>query len=132
LRTARNNAVRLGLAERASWVTGDWGQAIRGPFDIVVSNPPYIASGDIAGLAAEVRDHDPRLALDGGPDGLDCHRLIAKDVIRLMTSRGRVFLEIGAGQEIELRSLLLRSGLTKIRDYRDLAGVIRVVSGEIA
>jgi release factor glutamine methyltransferase len=132
LRQARDNAERLGLAPRASWLVSDWGKAIRGLFDVVVSNPPYIASADIAGLATEVRDHDPRLALDGGPDGLDCHRDIVNDIVRLMGKRARVFLEIGARQEAKLQSLLEQHGLEQIRQYRDLGGLIRVISGEIA
>jgi release factor glutamine methyltransferase len=67
---ARDNLAALGLARRGLVVRGDWTRALRGPFDVIVSNPPYVARGEIARLAPEVRDHDPRLALDGGADGL--------------------------------------------------------------
>jgi release factor glutamine methyltransferase len=128
LATARENALRLGVGERVSFVAGDWTACLSGTFDIIVSNPPYVASADIGGLAAEVRDHDPHLALDGGPDGLDCHRSIVKGIAGLLSPRGRLFLEIGAGQEEAMRDLLASEGLVEIRTDRDLAGIPRVVS----
>jgi release factor glutamine methyltransferase len=128
LLTARGNAEELGVGGRALWVASDWASALRGTFDIVVSNPPYIVSADIAGLAPEVRNNDPLLALDGGPDGLTCHSAIVNDVNQLMGDRGRVFLEMGAGQDAPLRALLTLRGLTEIRSYVDLSGLTRVVS----
>jgi release factor glutamine methyltransferase len=128
LMTARCNGLRHGVADRASWMAGDWASAISTSFDIVVSNPPYIATADIAGLASEVRHHDPRMALDGGVDGLDSYRSISMDLERLMTADGLAFLEIGAGQELPTRALLERRGLTDLRSIADLAGVARVVT----
>ncbi len=129
LMTARENAEWLGVARRASWIAGDWTSSIScASFDILVSNPPYVMSSDIPGLAREVRDHDPHLALDGGQDGLDCCRSIAADATRVLRPGGRVLLEIGAGQERAVRGLLEQSGLTEIVAYADLAGVARVVS----
>ena len=84
LDVARRNAARLGLAERAQFLVSDFAAGLAGPFDLVVSNPPYIATGEIAALAREVRDHDPRLALDGGADGLAAYRAIAADAPRLI------------------------------------------------
>src|SRR5207247_8635036 len=87
-----------GLSGRASFVAGDYGRALRGPVDILVSNPPYVARADIAGLQAEVRDFDPRRALDGGPDGLDGYRAIASHAARLLAPDGILVLELGHGQ----------------------------------
>ncbi|KMO27620.1 SAM-dependent methyltransferase, partial [Methylobacterium tarhaniae] len=86
--TARANAARNGVADRAAFAVGDWASALSGPFDVVVANPPYIASEVIAGLSGEVRDHDPRLALDGGADGLDAYRTILAQVPRLLAPGG--------------------------------------------
>jgi release factor glutamine methyltransferase len=130
LLTARKNADRLGVTGRTAWLAGDWAASIACRFDIVASNPPYIASADISGLAPEVRDHDPLPALDGGVDGLSCHRSILKDIARLMEPGGHVFLEIGAGQDAELRDLLGREGAVHIRSHPDLAGIARVISAQ--
>jgi release factor glutamine methyltransferase len=128
LMTARRNAERHGVAGRAHWIAGDWASALDASFDIVVSNPPYVASPDIPGLSREVREHDPLMALDGGVDGLACYRKIAGELGRLLAQGGSVFLEIGAGQEAQLRELLAAQGLAEIRSHADLAGVERVVS----
>ena len=98
LATARQNAFHLDVASRTYFVCSDYGAALRGPFDIVVSNPPYIASGDIAGLEREVRDYDPRTALDGGPTGLDGYRAVVTDAQRILAPRGTLAVELGAGQ----------------------------------
>src|SRR5262249_7135924 len=96
LQCARDNAFALGLSARASFVACDYGAALGAPADLLVSNPPYVASADIAGLQAEVRDFDPRRALDGGPDGFDGYRTIASDARRLLAP-GRI-LVVGLGQ----------------------------------
>ena len=98
-RTARSNLAVIGIAHRARIVCGDWAGAIGSQFDVVVSNPPYIPSGDIAGLAREVREHDPLRALDGGADGLESYRAIVAELSRLLTPGGVAILELGAGQE---------------------------------
>ncbi|SFV12299.1 [protein release factor]-glutamine N5-methyltransferase [Methylobacterium sp. 174MFSha1.1] len=127
LRTARANAARNGVAERAAFAAGDWAASLAGPFDLVVANPPYIASDVIAGLSGEVRDHDPRLALDGGPDGLDAYRIILAQVPRLLAPGGHLLVEIGYDQEEPLRRLAAAHGLCpQVR--RDLAGHPRVVA----
>jgi release factor glutamine methyltransferase len=128
LETARDNARRLGVAERARFIASDWASAVSASFDVLASNPPYVASRDIPELAPEVRDHDPVLALDGGADGLDCHRSIVTDASRLLRTGGRIFLEIGAGQDARLLALLAQEGLSDMRTYPDLAGIVRVVS----
>jgi release factor glutamine methyltransferase len=97
--TARGNLAALGVAMRGEILRGNWAHGLRGRFDIVVSNPPYVASGDIAGLQVEVRAHDPAAALDGGSDGLECYRAIIADLPRLLAPGGIAILELGAGQE---------------------------------
>ena len=124
---ARGNAASLGLGGRAGFAVGDWGSALCGPFDIVVANPPYIASGAIAGLAPEVRDHDPVLALDGGGDGLCAYRAIAAELPRLLVAGGLFAAEIGAGQDDAVAAILAASGLAVEGFAPDLAGISRVV-----
>ena len=106
----------------------DFGAALAGGFDLVVSNPPYIPTPDIAALAAEVRDHDPRAALDGGPDGLAAYRAIAADAARLLAPGGWLAVEIGVGQGDAVAGLLAARGLAVAGAPRpDLAGRPRVV-----
>jgi release factor glutamine methyltransferase len=126
---ARANLESLGLVARSEIRVGDWGDGLEGPFDLIVANPPYIPSGDIAGLAREVRDHDPRLALDGGADGLDAYRALAPEIARLLAPTGRFFLEVGAGQAQAVARLAAAAGLVDLATHRDLAGIERVVSG---
>ncbi len=129
--TAHSNAAALGLADRASFVVGDWGAAITGPFDAVVANPPYIASAAIPHLSPEVRDHDPLRALDGGADGLAAYRAIAVDLPRLLKSDGIFAAEIGAGQAERVAAILIDAGL-HIEELRsDLAGITRCVVARI-
>jgi release factor glutamine methyltransferase len=129
LRTAHDNARHLGLASRAAFVACDYASALSGPFDLIVSNPPYIRSADIASLGIEVRDHDPRLALDGGADGLDAYRLIAPQSARLLAPGGAIVLEVGHNQSDEVGSLIWAAGLTLFASKSDLAGVRRAVMG---
>ena len=102
--------------------------ALPGPFDLIVSNPPYVAHGDIATLAPEVRDYDPAVALDGGSDGLDGYRAIAGDARRLLAPGGRLIVELGAGQEGAVRALFTKAGLTVGKARDDLAGIPRALS----
>jgi release factor glutamine methyltransferase len=96
---------------------------------VVVSNPPYIATGDIAGLAPEVRDHEPRLALDGGADGLDAYRILAPEILRVLTPGGLFAVEIGLGQRSPVEGLFRQAGAEGLRTVNDLAGRERVVTG---
>jgi release factor glutamine methyltransferase len=132
LMTAKANAHRHGTADRMRFIAGDWARPIRASFDIVVSNPPYVAAGDLPGLAVEVRDHDPHLALDGGADGLDSYRAIGKELPRLLARDGRVFLEIGAGQLDDTRALLQVFGLTDFSSHPDVAAISRVISAGLS
>jgi release factor glutamine methyltransferase len=130
LRTASSNATSLGLGGRAGFVACDYAAALSGPFDLIVSNPPYIRSADIAGLATEVRDHDPRLALDGGSDGLDAYRALIPQAARLLGRRGALVVEAGQGQSGDIEGLMTKEGLTLERPARaDLAGIRRAVAG---
>lgn len=122
LRMARRNAERNGVASRAAFVASDWGAAIEGRFDLIVSNPPYVASGDIAGLAPEVRAHDPSLALDGGKDGLSAYRTIFSEASRLLALGGTLVVEFGMGQEEGLRAAARAGGLAVASVEADLEG----------
>jgi len=122
LRTAKANAERNGLAERFSAVESDWFGKIEGRFDIIVSNPPYIRTAVVASLAPEVRDHDPALALDGGTDGLDAYRLIAKRADEHLADRGVVGVEIGYDQKDAVRGIFEGEGFRLIDAVKDFGG----------
>ena len=126
LEAARANAGRLGLAARATFVACDFGAALAGRFDLVVSNPPYVASGDIAALPPEVR-HDPRRALDGGADGLDCYRTIAGQAPKLLKPGGHLVVELGIGQEPAVAALFRAAGLATSPARPDLGGIPRAL-----
>jgi release factor glutamine methyltransferase len=125
--TARRNAVALRLAGRAHFVVGDWGTAISGRFDVIVSNPPYIDRSALADLPREVALYDPCLALDGGLDGLCAYRSLAADLSRLLKPGGVFACEIGAGQAPAVAAILRASGLAIDGCERDLAGLARCV-----
>jgi release factor glutamine methyltransferase len=130
LRTASSNAVRLGLAARAAFIACDYAAALSGEFDLIVSNPPYIRSADIAGLSVEVRDYDPLLALDGGTDGLDAYRALIPQAARLLAPGGALVVEAGHGQSGEIQRLIDAAGLICERAPKaDLAGIRRAVAG---
>jgi release factor glutamine methyltransferase len=126
---ARDNAIALGFAERAWFLVCDYGAALKGPFDIVVSNPPYVGRDDIAALAPEVRVFDPALALDGGLDGLDAYRAIATAARHLLSPDGILVLELGIGQLDAVAGLLAAAGLIAVGEPRhDLLGVARALA----
>ncbi|WP_096700706.1 peptide chain release factor N(5)-glutamine methyltransferase [Magnetospirillum sp. 15-1] len=127
LAVAGRNAGVLGLASRAEFRLGDWGNGLEGAFDVVVSNPPYIPDGDIDGLEPEVARYEPRSALAGGPDGLECYRRLIPHMARLLASGGVAALEVGAGQAAEVSALLAAAGLPGATTRRDLGGIERCV-----
>jgi release factor glutamine methyltransferase len=130
--TAKANSQHLGLAPRADFMVGDYAGGLSGLFDLIVSNPPYIRSADIASLAPEVRDHDPHLALDGGADGLEAYRRIVPQASGLLSSGGLLVLEIGQGQDGDVAQLVAAAGLTVAGPTRaDLAGIGRAVVGKL-
>jgi release factor glutamine methyltransferase len=124
---ARANACALGLRHRASFLVGDWGEALGSAFDLVVANPPYIATPELAGLPGEVGDYDPRRALDGGPDGLLAYRALARGLVRLLAPQGLFACEIGKGQETAVAGILRAAGLAIAGLEPDLAGTPRVL-----
>ena len=132
VRTARANATRLGLRDRAWFAVADWGTALSpGSFDLVVTNPPYITSSEIARLAPEVALGDPVAALDGGGDGLAAYRALVPQLPRLLCDGGRVVLEHGAGQADAVADLLAEAGLRVGDRYRDVAGIERCVAATV-
>jgi release factor glutamine methyltransferase len=131
LAVARDNAASLGLAGRAAFLRGDWTRGLDDEsFDLVVSNPPYVRSGEIEALEPEVRDHEPLLALDGGPDGLDAYRLLAPEIMRVLKPGGRFVVEVGHGQAAAVSALFQAAGALNVQPFRDLAGVDRVAAGD--
>lgn len=137
LEAARENAGRHGVGGRIAFLQGSWFEALsaspegRGEerFDLIVSNPPYITSDVVETLAAEVKDFDPRLALDGGPDGLAPYRIIAAQAADWLKPGGWVLVEIGHDQGASVSALLLEAGFETVSVTRDLNGLDRVVSG---
>jgi release factor glutamine methyltransferase len=126
---ARHNAAALGLSARAAFVACDYGAALRGPFDLVVSNPPYVRHDEVATLAPEVRMFDPLLALDGGVDGLDAYRAISTAARHLLSPDGILVLEFGAGQLGAVEALVTAAGLVPVGGPRhDLLRIPRALA----
>jgi release factor glutamine methyltransferase len=131
LAMASENAHHLGLGPRTHFIKSNFGAALYGRFDVVVSNPPYIASTDIATLAPEVL-YDPRRALDGGADGLDCYRIIAGQAGAILKSGALLVVELGIGQEPDVARLFRAAGLAPEPAHPDLAGVPRALPARVA
>ncbi len=130
LAVARDNAAGLGLAGRVAFLRSDWTALLEaGTFDLVVSNPPYIASEVLETLEPEVRDHEPRLALEGGPDGLDHYRLLAPEILRVLKPGGQFAVEIGYDQKLAVQDLFREAGALGVHTMPDLANRDRVVAG---
>jgi release factor glutamine methyltransferase len=130
LETARANAAHLGLAPRAAFAAGNYAAPLAGLFDLIVSNPPYIRSADVPGLATEVRDHDPLAALDGGADGLDAYRALLPQATGVLRSGGALVVEVGQDQSGDVEALMTAAGLILERPPKaDLAGIRRAVAG---
>lgn len=129
-RYAVKNFSALGLDERAVVKGQSWLEAAREPFDIVLSNPPYIPSADIPVLMADVAEYEPVSALDGGEDGLAAYRAIAGRLLRWLSPGGRAFFEIGQGQENDVAGLFEAAGLRFLQAHADLSGILRVIAIE--
>ncbi len=132
LQIARQNAENLGLSERLRFIQADWFAAdfirqIGQKFSLIVSNPPYIPTADIADLEPEVRDYDPSTALDGGADGLVSYMRIAELAPELLHTGGYILLEAGINQADDIVAIFVRNGLKHIRTVNDLAGIARCV-----
>lgn len=132
LSLARENAQALGLSGAVDFVEGNGASGLApGAFDLIASNPPYIASAEVDALPALIKDHEPRLALDGGADGLDILRQLVLDAALALRPGGRLFLEIGDDQGLSLRRLLECAGYTRVVVARDFAGHDRYAEGEL-
>ena len=130
LQTARANAARAGLSDRATFLACDYASGLTGPFDLIVSNPPYIRTADIDGLAAEVRNHDPPAALDGGADGLDAYRALIPQAAPLLVPGAVLVVEAGESQSAQIQALMTAAGLMALNAPKaDLAGIPRAVAG---
>jgi len=130
LAVARENAANLDLAGRVALLRGDWTNGLGDEsFDLVVSNPPYIATHVIETLEPEVRDHEPRLALDGGPDGLDAYRFLAGEILRVLKPGAMFAVEIGYDQSEDVETLFKQAGAQNVRTIKDLSVNDRVVTG---
>jgi len=126
---ARSNAEDLGVADRLTLIEADWFSGIDARFDLIVSNPPYIAAGEMAGLDPEVRDHDPEMALTPGGDGLEAYRAIAAGARARLAPGGRLLVEIGPTQGAEVAAMFLAAGLSDVKVLPDLDGRDRIVRG---
>jgi len=126
---AAGNARAAGLDGRAAFLCADWADALDTPpyFDLVLANPPYIATAGIAGLMPEVAAHEPRAALDGGADGLAAYRAIVPALPRLLARQGVAVIELGAGQEAALLALAAAAGLEHVGTRADLGGIARAL-----
>ena len=131
LGVARNNAQRNGVADRVTCLLGDLASLPAGPFEVIVSNPPYIPSGDWQKLMPEVRDYEPRLALDGGDDGLEAYRQLVVQAGQVLVPGGWLLVEVGIGQAADVSVLFKVAGLVEIGQRDDYAGIPRVVMGRI-
>lgn len=129
LAVAAENAGSNGVGERIHFVQQDLQKLPAGPFDLLVSNPPYVPRGDLATLMPEVRDFEPQLALDGGSDGLDAYRALARQADAVLAPEGWLLVEVGIDQAAAVQELFAGAGLSAIFASRDLAGIERVVGG---
>mgnify|MGYP005750378121 CR=1 FL=1 len=132
LAVARGNAQALGVAARADFVLSDWCAQISGAYDLIVSNPPYIALSEMAALSPEVREHEPHLALTDGGDGLAAYRAIAAQAPAHLAPGGRLLVEIGASQGQAVAAILVSAGLSDVTIHPDLDGRDRVVAARAA
>ncbi|MXW86381.1 MAG: peptide chain release factor N(5)-glutamine methyltransferase [Boseongicola sp. SB0673_bin_14] len=128
LRVAGENAESMGVAERVNLRVSDWYDDVGGRFDLIVSNPPYIAEDEFGDLPPEVRNHEPRAALAGGADGLSAFRAIVSGARNYLTPGGRLLVEIGSTQADGVRDLLAKAGLESVAVHDDLDGRDRVVA----
>lgn len=127
IRLATENARTNGVEDRIRFCTGDWLAGVEGQFDLIVSNPPYVATEDLEQLAPEVRRHEPRAALDGGLHGVERTASLVTGIREHMVPKGALLLEIGAGQAARVRELLVKAGLEEIVVADDVAGIERFV-----
>ena len=128
LEVTLENARLLSVADRLVIVAGNWFEKVDGRFDVIVSNPPYIARRDMAGLEPDVGSYDPQIALAGGEDGLDAYRAIASGAGKHLASAGRVFVEVGAGQAADVTAIFEAQGFAAAGQWVDLGRHMRVLA----
>jgi release factor glutamine methyltransferase len=126
LAVAKANSMSLEI-ENAEFILNNWNDGLEGAFDLVLSNPPYIKSGDIISLDDEVRFYDPKIALDGGEDGLACFRYIAANIKKNLTAESRIYIEVGQGQSEDVAEIFERNNFKLLRIEKDLRGISRVL-----
>jgi release factor glutamine methyltransferase len=124
---AKKNAKELGLNNRAKFCQGNWMEGILDQFDIIVTNPPYIAEPDIKLLDREIQLFEPHLALSGGPDGVSAYRLIAKGSIARLKTAGILVVEIGINQAQSIKNIFIENGLEIIKTQRDFSNIERCI-----
>jgi release factor glutamine methyltransferase len=124
---AKKNAKELGLNNRAKFYQGNWMEGIHDQFDIIVTNPPYVAEPDMEFLNREIRLFEPHLALSGGPDGVAAYRLIAKESITRLKTAGILVVEIGINQAQSIRDIFVQNGLKIIKTQRDFSNIDRCI-----
>ncbi len=129
LNVAEENACNLCLNDRAVFLQSNWGEKLEGKFDIIVSNPPYITQADYDVLSAQVRDYDPKLALVGGEDGLECYKKIAPIIDKHLEPNGFFAIEFGINQESMVSQILNENNLHVLEIRKDLAGILRCIKG---
>jgi len=125
LSVAKENASALGFKNRSEFIISDWGNSVKGKFDIIICNPPYIKHKDIKNLMPEVYNYDPHIALDGGNSGLDAYQKIIPQLLNLPNKNGVAFLEIGQNQENDISQIIQENGFSIAAMERDLGGIIR-------
>ena len=125
---ANRNADCLGFNDRTQMICGSWHDTIDGQFDLIVSNPPYVPTDDIPSLDRSVRDHEPHLALDGGPKGLDAYHYLIPMSVNLLRSDGILVVEVGIDQANDVAEIAAQSGFAQYRVQRDLSGIERALS----
>ena len=127
LKTARRNAAVLGLRGRTQFVRGNWGDGLSGEWDVILANPPYIPSQALQTLMPEVARYEPKLALDGGADGLEAYRVLAPEIARLLAPTGIAAVEVGDGQGPAVAAIMAGAGLVLRGIRHDLSGVDRCI-----
>jgi release factor glutamine methyltransferase len=127
LETARRNAAVLGLGGRTQFVRGNWGDGLSGEWDVILANPPYIPSEALQTLMPEVARYEPKLALDGGADGLEAYHVLAPEIARLLASTGIAAVEVGDGQGPAMTAIMVGAGLVLRGIRHDLSGVDRCI-----
>lgn len=131
LSVAKRNAEHLGVANRLKLLHSDWWSEVTGQFDLIVSNPPYLALEEMAALTPEVRDHDPHIALTDGADGLECYRAILSQATAHIRPSGRLIVEIGPTQGLAIMQMFQDAGFAEVGIRADLDGRDRVVFGQL-